>query len=170
MKLSVAQKISEAVVAGIAPWCDRVAVAGSVRRQRPECGDIDIVALPKNNTDAIAAIKARCLERGRPIADGHQNFIFNLDDGTQVDIFFAHHREDMLFAVEPANWGTMLLCRTGSKQHNIYLADRARKMGLHWAVYRGLMDGAEVIVSETEEEIFDKLQLKFREPTQREMI
>lgn len=50
MTLADAQSLAAQIVAVIEPFClsDRCKVAGSVRRLCPECGDIEIVAVPDN--------------------------------------------------------------------------------------------------------------------------
>lgn len=47
MILSEALKIAEAVLKELGPHCERIAIAGSVRRRKPEVKDIEIVAIPK---------------------------------------------------------------------------------------------------------------------------
>jgi DNA polymerase/3'-5' exonuclease PolX len=47
MILYDAQRIADKLIADLSPHCDRIEVAGSVRRQKPECGDIELVAIPK---------------------------------------------------------------------------------------------------------------------------
>lgn len=168
MTLVSAQALSGQIVSALSPFCDMIEVAGSVRRRRPVCNDIDIVALPKS-LEAFAAIKSRCLEKASLITDGEEIFAFELADATHVEIYFAHHEQNLLFAVEPCNWGTMLLCRTGSKEHNMELCRRAKSMGLHWAPHRGLMKDADIVASATEEEVFDALKLPFVNPENREI-
>ena len=41
-----AERIAAAIVADLAPFCDRIQVAGSVRRRKEFVGDIELVAIP----------------------------------------------------------------------------------------------------------------------------
>lgn len=50
MRLSRAQKIARRLVQLMEPWCERVEIAGSVRRCKAEVKDIEIVAIPKCQT------------------------------------------------------------------------------------------------------------------------
>ena len=45
--LTEAQNIAEKLVDKLRPACERIEIAGSIRRQKAEIGDIEIVAIPK---------------------------------------------------------------------------------------------------------------------------
>ena len=47
MMLRHAQEAARAVVAQLEPFCRRIEVAGSVRRQAPEVRDLEIVCIPE---------------------------------------------------------------------------------------------------------------------------
>jgi DNA polymerase/3'-5' exonuclease PolX len=47
MKLSQVKPIAEAVRSKLAPYCEECEIGGSVRRECPEIGDIEIVCIPK---------------------------------------------------------------------------------------------------------------------------
>lgn len=171
MKLERATVIAHKIVAALQPLCERIEIAGSVRRARPEVNDIDLVLLPRPGQ--TAAIKARCRERCAQVSDGDQNSIFRLQlpDLTQlqIDLFFARPASADLFDTTPGNFGSILLCRTGSKEHNIWIVEHAKRLALEWSPYRGVVDAAgRVIASETEAEIFRALDLNFIPPEGRE--
>lgn len=139
MKLARAQHIADKVLAALAPFCAQITIAGSIRRQRPEVGDIDIVCEPYN-AQAQHDLIARCLVTGRCTKAGEQYRVFTLQDETQLDLWFAHAGDtDLLGKSTPANFATLLVCRTGSKEFNISLAQQAKARGLHWNPHAGLM-------------------------------
>lgn len=41
---------ADRLVAELAPFCERIEIAGSIRRQRPQCADVELVAIPKLGT------------------------------------------------------------------------------------------------------------------------
>mgnify|MGYP001488384665 CR=1 FL=1 len=171
MQLKRALSIGQSVVAALAPHCERIEIAGSIRRQRPEVGDLDLVILPQPGK--LDSIKARCAQRCARVTDGGQNCIFRmqLQDLTQfqIDLFFARPATRDLLQSVPGNFGTLLLCRTGSKEHNIWLVEHAKRLGLTWNPYRGVIDAeGYVLASESEEEIFKALDLEFVPPEKRE--
>ena len=166
MNLSAATKLAERIRAELAPHCDRIEIAGSIRRRRPECGDIDLVCLPKFG--GREAMIERCNQSATLDKCGSQYVVFTLANGFQLDLWFAHAGGGDLFAPEPSNWGALLLARTGSAAHNIHLCSVAHAKGLHFQPHRGLERRGTVVASETEEAIFSALGLDFIRPEDRE--
>jgi len=175
MNLSSAQSIAERIAAELQPYCSRLEIAGSIRRRRPEVGDIDLVCLPKSGPDLTAMLE-RCAVNATPLKKGDQYVVFTLRNGFQLDLWIAHDggfgENPGLFETElkrvPANWGMLLLARTGSAMHNVFLAQAAKRQGLHFNPHKGILRGAQVIASSTEEEIFAALSLPFIRPEDRE--
>jgi len=171
VNLHRATHIAQGIRDQLAPLCEQIEIAGSIRRQRAEVGDVDLVILPK--AGQTAAIKQRCALRCRVVRDGEQNCIYQLTlpDKVefQIDVFLARpSRQDLLEAV-PGNFGTLLICRTGSKEHNIFLVEHAKRLGLRWNPYRGVINSAgHVLASATEADIFTALDLPFIAPEKRE--
>lgn len=171
MKLARALAIALKIQEQLAPLCERIEIAGSIRRVRPEVGDVDLVILPRPGQ--LPAIKQRCTQKCEVVRDGEQNCIYRLrlSDQTelQLDIFFARPAVSDLLNTAPGNFGTLLLCRTGSKEHNIYLVEHAKRQNLRWNPYRGLIDAhGTVVASETEADIFKALNLPWIKPEDRE--
>ncbi len=176
--------IAERIQGELAPLCEpaKCAIAGSIRRARENVNDIDLVVLPRPGQ--LQAIKARCKQRCRIVRDGEQNFIcaMRLPGGEefQLDIFFAHAGRADLLDPQPGNFGTLLICRTGSKEHNIKICQAAKAMDMKWQPYAGVIAGGywdgesyrggKIIASETEESIFEALGMKWISPVYREVI
>ncbi len=139
MILAAAQKLATRIRDELAPFCEQIEIAGSIRRQRPEVNDIDIVCLPRGAQGKHDVIE-RCLRRARCTKTGEQYRVFTLDNGFQLDLWLAHAgSEDLLGKKTPGNWATLLVCRTGSAEFNVKIARRAREVGLHWNPHAGLM-------------------------------
>jgi DNA polymerase (family 10) len=171
MKYDQAHKLALAIQEQLAPFCEPIEIAGSIRRARPEVNDLDLVLLPKPGQRET--IKARCRQKCRVVTEGEQNCIYELPlaEGRvwQLDLFFARPVIQDLLGSEPGNFGSLLLCRTGSKEHNIYLIEHAKRLGLIWQPYRGVIGtGGRVLASESEAEIFTALDLAFIPPEKRE--
>lgn len=174
-----ARRYAEQIAEALQPFCTKLEIAGSIRRERPFCGDVDIVALPSDEP----ALRARVTEGKEVIQNGPQNIHIRLTNGLEIQVFLARPESRDMFATTPTNWGSLLLLRTGSKEHNIFLTQTARFNCMQWKVYEGLFrlpspsDGrgaggegdGKLIASASEEEIFDALHLKFVPPQNREM-
>lgn len=166
MTLSRAMEIGAKIADELSPFCSRLQIAGSIRRQRLEIGDIDIVCLPSDS----AGLRARVLKtHPRILANGQHNLQVELKGGVRLDVWMAQLGQRTLFGEGGTNWGSLLLCRTGSISHNIHLVETARLLGLRWNPYWGVYDGmGRCIACETEEEIFAALKLDFIKPEDRE--
>jgi DNA polymerase (family 10) len=175
MNLARAKKLAARIVAELEPFCDRIEIAGSIRRERPEVNDIDLVLIPKPG--AKDKILNRCAHKLHIVTGGRRPDLSNVTfvSGSaapfQLDLFFAHDEIIDLVSTKPTNWGAVLLCRTGSMQHNIQLCNYAITRGLKFAPYRGVIDrNNEIIASATEEEIYGALGLVWRHPRDREVL
>jgi DNA polymerase (family 10) len=166
---------AEKIVDELTPYCKQPPrIAGSIRRKRPTVNDVDLVVLAKGDG---ADLRARCKKNAVEIVEeGEMTLIVILKSGLQLDIWFAREPKRDLFGVEiPGNFGSLLLCRTGSKEHNIWLCNQAADRGLHWNPYAGLHGKPErpggpcpLIAGETEESIFKALNIPFIKPEDRE--
>jgi len=161
--LARAEKIAEALTPFAAEG--KIMIAGSIRRQREQIGDIDLVILPAD----VAGLKARCRQTCTVVSDGRENFSLNMRDGFRVDIYLARPAGMDFFQPIPSNWGSLVLCRTGSAAHNIHMAQLAQAKGFHWAVYDALYDADfRPIAAEREEDFFTALGLDWIPPEARE--
>ena len=163
MKLLEATQIATELVDKLRPLCDRVEVAGSIRRGRANVKDIDIVAIPNEEKIMAAGYFGRqhlvgALSQPGNIKNGQAiaSFVYN---DINVDIYWASH----------STWGTLLLIRTGSKEHNIKLCTLAKSRGWQLkASGEGLFDAYQRRISCNDEEGFFKaLGLPFLPPGER---
>jgi DNA polymerase (family 10) len=178
MELKEAKFLAATVCNVLEPFCERVAIAGSIRRGKAEVNDIDIVALPKAvdlpgglcgivkvdpSTVWKNLVPKALLKWGLKMeASGQELLRLNFPlTHLQVDVYRARAE----------TWGVILLVRTGSKEHNVKLCTLARSKGLKLSAAEGVVsqDGfGQIIASKTEEEIFAALGLAFVEPKDRE--
>jgi len=171
MTLNHARTLAEKIVTELTPFCAKIAVAGSIRRECRTVNDIDLVLIPKSY---LRPIVDRVTQKWKQIAGEKgdaRNLRFISLGGFQLDIFVAHDEIVDLVATTPTNWGAVLLCRTGSRQHNQQLCTHAHTKSLKFAPYRGVVDRTDKIIgSATEEEIYGALGLKWRAPKEREVL
>jgi DNA polymerase (family 10) len=157
VELKQAQALAAEVVGILTPVVERVEVVGSIRRQRPTVRDIDLVLIPKNQGLLDTKLREMGCQFGGPKI---RRLVYPRDMGAPVDIYIA----------TPETWATLLLIRTGSTRHNVYLCKLARARG--WQLKangQGLLDSQDKrVAGDTEQSIFAALGLKYREPEERE--
>ncbi|MBA7657419.1 hypothetical protein ES703_65356 [subsurface metagenome] len=154
MELEKAKVIASAVVKSLEPFCERVQVAGSIRRQRPFVNDIDLVVIPYNRSGLDMAL----MRMGNYKMSGKKIARVEMDS-IPLDIYFA----------TPETFATLLLIRTGSAENNIRLARLAKRRGWRLAASGdGLFNEKdERIAGDTEESIFKALGLPYQRPERR---
>ena len=121
-------------------------VCGSLRRKCPEVGDCDLVFISKRGracqpgelieSDNQCLISAKIMElvttgvlKFRKKKDGSEmngewnKMCEHVATGIPVDFYAATH----------FSFWNLVLCRTGSKEHNIKIAQRATELGWKWS-------------------------------------
>lgn len=136
----------------------RSAYAGSLRRMCDTVGDVDLLVASDPPGPVMQAFTELPLVR-RVLAQGPTKSSVVTTKGVQVD----------LRVIEPTVWGAALMYFTGSKAHNIKLRHLAERGGLKLSEY-GLFeaDSGRLLVSQTEEDVYERLGLAWIPPTLRE--
>ena len=158
--LNVAARTAAAVIDAVsaAAGCLRTAPAGSLRRAAESVGDVDVLAAAADSGPLMAALTAMP-EAAEVIASGPTKTSIRTAAGLQVD----------LRVVPLDSWGAALQYFTGSQQHNVRIREMAVRQQLKLSEY-GLFDAesGELIVSRTEEEVYERLGLAWIPPMLRE--
>jgi DNA polymerase/3'-5' exonuclease PolX len=153
------------------PACERIEIAGSIRRKKAEIGDIEIVCIPRY--DAIPDLFGNPVEQ-YPLTDdvlkaqdwqrvknGERYKQFVLEDGTQLD----------LFLVTRETWGLQLLIRTGPADFSHRLVTARRHGGYlpgGWRVKDGRLHGYHGVLDTPEEtDVFAALGMDWIAPEAR---
>lgn len=172
------------------PW---LIVCGSLRRRKPEVGDVEIVYVPQhgmvkdglfeqpgNRFDAALGemLKSRVLQprlnaKSQVMWGPKNKLALHVASGLPIDFF----------ATKMPDFWNYVVCRTGSAENNIRIATSAQERGLKWlpydggfqvtdavrasaAVGRSLYTG-QVIAARTEPDVFSIAGLPYLEPWQR---
>ncbi len=146
------------------PEALRVDYAGSLRRGKETIGDVDIL-VASDEPDAISKHFRGLEVVDEVLAAGSTKSAIRTTTRLQVD----------LRVVRPDRYGAALAYFTGSKEHNVQLRQRAidrdlrlNEYGLWNADDADHMDEAEPVAAETEEDIYQALDLPFIAPALRE--
>ena len=158
-----ALELAGQVKLAVEEYCEKIEVAGSIRRQKPKVHDIDFVVISKSDAEwKKINHKLRHL-KAQPVCNGDSVITAYLPvkDGLfRVDFYRAR----------PETFGIHLLIRTGSADHNIYLAGYATQRGMRLKYSQGLIKEGQPIAGRTEQEVFKSLELPYVEPIKREIV
>ena len=152
MNKEEARKIALKYLNILKPYCTRIEIAGSIRREKPEVKDIEIVAIPGNIESFAREVNKLQKVKGEPTGKYTQRI---LPEGISLDLFIANEK----------NWGLIFAIRTGSVDFSHKtLACGWVKKGCHSKDGK-LSDkqGREIILRE-EEDLFDLIGIPFLKP------
>jgi DNA polymerase/3'-5' exonuclease PolX len=160
-----AYSIALEVVEQLKPHCERIEIAGSIRRKKADCGDVEIVVIPKPYSTGL-------LESGfATVVNKWQKVKGELEFGkTKYTQRILPERIKLdLFIAEEGNWGSVFATRTGS-------ADYSHKVLANGWVRQGFKsdggylfkDGERYEVRE-EKDLFRLIGIPFVEPEYRNL-
>ena len=167
MELEKAKAIAEDMKCCLGVACARVEIAGSIRRQKPQVGDIELLVIPMANyLDKIlndlmmqGILAMRLNKRGSRVYGPKNKLMVHLPSGFGVDIFSTNEE----------CWWVSLVVRTGGKETNKRIAMAAIRRGWHLKAYgSGFSTPDGDIVCKSEREVFEKVGLRYLEPWERE--
>lgn len=138
------------------PSVKKASIAGSARRRKETCGDLDVLATSTNSEAAMDLLAGHELVE-KVLARGETKQRVRLRSGIEMD----------LRVVPDASYGAAMQYFTGSKEHNIVIRQRAVKRGLKLNEY-GMFRDEELIAAETEEEVYRAVNLPWIPPELRE--
>jgi len=140
MKHEAALKVAESLVGHLRPACVRIEIAGSIRREKFEVKDIEILAIPD-----LSPLPKPKAEFGKPIpmkyktaldqliakmaADGDIRFGKNGDRLKSFYLGCAGIQVDLFLVLPPATWGVLKVIRTGPADFSHWCVTRKRNGG-----------------------------------------
>lgn len=165
LDLKFAENLAETIICQVDAWCEKIDIVGSIRRCRPLVHDIDFVVIPKSEGDWANLRKTvLTMMDTKPVFKGGDQIIRALlalagNEYVQID----------LYRCTSGNYGVQKLIRTGSAEHNIWLAKLAIKQDLRLLYSKGVCDGDTVVAGSGEIECLRALNLEFIPPIEREI-
>jgi len=156
--ISIARASAEAIVADLqqVESITQVSVAGSCRRRKETCGDLDLLAVSSNSVEAMDRLEHHPLVE-KVLARGETKQCVRLRSGIELD----------LRVVPVESYGAAMQYFTGSKEHNIVVRRRAQERGLKLNEY-GVFRGDEYVAGRTEADVYAAVGLPFIPPELRE--
>jgi DNA polymerase/3'-5' exonuclease PolX len=163
LDLKEAEKTAKLVKASVESLCAQIEIAGSIRRQKPKIHDIDFVVVAKSDVEWQRINEKLKQLKARPNCAGDsviKAFVPCQDGLFQVDFYRA----------KPSTFGIHLLVRTGSADHNMWLAGHAFSKNMRLKYSEGLIKDGAIIAGEDEQAVFAALGLPYPLPSKRETV
>ena len=174
---------AERIVHALHRGCERIEIAGSLRRLKSDIGDIEIVAIPKRVglmedsaldpilQEMVASATLHRIKNG----EKYKQFIImeGVAAGCKLDLFLA----------EPSTWGVIFTIRTGPAEFSHRMVTQRWKggtlpdelafkdgriwQGVQWNGATAIFTEAEMLDTPTEAEVFRVCEMKWVEPKDR---
>lgn len=170
MELEKAREIAGSLKELLESACERIVIAGSIRRQKPEVGDIELLAIPKYVAGVDQLDKEigglfiqhilgfRLNKKGSKVYGPKNKLLLHIESGIGVDIF----------STTEECWPVALVIRTGPKESNVAIATAAQRKGWRLRAYGSGFDTPNgSIHCQSEREVFELVGLPYQQPWER---
>lgn len=180
-----AAKIAREMFERLNPFCERLKVAGSLRRERLYVSDIELLFVPKFAPDPSSMMGALFgtgeaqmndltqIAINRLEQDGVIRKRPNINGGTswgpqnKLAVHVASGIPIDFFSTTPENWWVSLVIRTGGKRTNLMLTMAANRRGLRLNAYGSgftKLASGDKIPCTSEEQVFQLAGVPFKQP------
>lgn len=185
--LAEASAVAGELVAALAPGCERIAIAGSIRRQKPQVHDIELVAMPRVravsdgslwgttvDVDLLEETLGRMLRAGgiarRAVtlhrADGSSEASHRMGPRYKA-LVYGGLPVDLFVVRPPAEWGVVFALRTGPGDWNTRLVTDAHRYLRAVEGGARLRAGGRYIACPEEEDFFTAIGQPWVDPPDR---
>lgn len=179
--LELAAFTARGVMEQLRPFCERIEIVGSIRRQKLDVGDMELLYVPKTRLvpdglfetkqvscadefiDSLlksGALHLRLASNGATTYGPKNKLLVHVESGIPLD----------LFATTIENWWVSLVIRTGGKETNLALTTGAQRFNKSLNAYGcGVTDRAtrEVTPATSERHVFELCGVQYQEPRDR---
>ena len=162
LDLKEAKTLAEQIRTAVESHCVIIEIAGSIRRQKDKVHDIDFVVVAGNDAEWQKINEKLRRLKAKPSCSGNsliKVFLPCRNGLFQVDFYRA----------KPSTLGINMIIRTGSAEHNMWLAACAISRGMRLKYSEGLTKDGFAIAGESEKGVFTALDLPCPVPSQREI-
>ncbi len=161
--------------------CERVEIAGSLRRKKSDVGDIELLFIPKIGLRAKDFFVSEHFSLADELIDGwlkegliakrpNVRGIFTWGPENKLAVHVKSGIPVDLFATTQEKWWNSLVCRTGGKQNNLLVTKRAQEIGYSFEAYgtgfKNLVGGPHHETT-SERDVFEFLGMPYKEPQDR---
>lgn len=170
MNYTPAKEIADRLILNLKPYCQRIEIAGSLRRQKPVVHDIEICIIPKmaknlfgySVCDLTLLGSYSWIRLGKLIKGGFRYKQIALNEGINLDLFIV---------LPPAQWGVIFAIRTGPADFSKWIVTPRKHGGCLPSDCRvqdgGVYRHSKLIPMPEEQDFLDFLGLGWVEPFER---
>ena len=172
--------VAQILQARLAPSCTRMAIVGSLRRGKPEVGDLELLYVPivaerpdglfdKRLVDVTSEVIEGLLRDGTLTKRPNVNGVFTWGERNKHAVYVAGGIPVDLFGTSEDKWWVSLVIRTGSKETNLRLTTGAQRQGGSLNAYGMGVTWADnsVTAATSERHVFELCGVPYLEPNQR---
>jgi DNA polymerase/3'-5' exonuclease PolX len=177
---AVAMAVAGAIKVLLAPFCDRIEIAGSLRRQKKMVGDIEILFIGKQDTrrvdlltvesyDTAGARINELMHIGILTKRPNKNGVFAWGEKNKLGIHVETGIPIDFFATCEPCWYNALVCRTGGIENNLLITTTAQHRGWSFEAYGSGFKNlrGERHDTTSEEDVYKFIGLRYLEPKYR---
>ena len=182
MKLEYARRIATEVTRKLRQYCDRLEIAGSIRREKKEVKDIEVVCIPKEwpkppsglfpkaemeyqrNSGFIKTVNQWGVVKGNAATGKYMQREIFIEPGDYPGMTESKIKID-IFTATPINYGLIKWLRTGSTEFNFKILEAIKDRYMVMKNGYLYLKGQETPISLPEEkDLFELLEMDFVEP------
>lgn len=181
ISLNEAKQFADFIIEALAPSCQRIEVAGSIRRKKQSVGDIEIVCIPHLNWQLNIfgqaepqSPNALDLALARLVNSAHFLLLPPIKNGPRYKKFPVAQKPDLyldLFITTPDKWGVIFAIRTGPASFSKKLVTNQRFGGLlpdEYCINDGrIWSHGQALHTPDERDVFNLIIGKWIEPSER---
>lgn len=173
-KIDSARIVAEKIIQKLSPFCLKIEIAGSIRREKRMVKDVEIVLVPKTTkTGLFLDTEERDADIVKILSDWkRQNESLEKETkgdpkaGKYLKLYYGDYPID-LFIANPRNWGYIFALRTGSSNYNQTILKYTKRHGYTAQDGHIWDNNRNIIEVPTEEGFFNLIQLEMLEPKNR---
>lgn len=121
---------AEHLQAQLAPHCERIAIAGSIRRCKHEVKDIELVCIPHQEGTGLFSDEPQHAAAWQTVVHGFGRVTSgSTANGKHIKVLLRDGTKLDLYTTTADNWGWRLLLSTGSAEHNIKMVLAVQRNG-----------------------------------------
>ena len=167
-----ALRVAKSLCTELEPATVAITIAGSLRRQKPQVGDIELLAIPRFEHGITNLLEGTIQ---RLIAEGILTYRLN-KNGSKVfgaqNKLLIHRPSNIsvdIFTTDAERWPVSLVVRTGGTETNKLICLAAIRRGWRFQPYgKGFVTPDGYLRCYSEQEVFEAVGLRYREPWERD--